>query len=390
MFLALCLLLSLVAVGFVLWPALFGRRDTSVPRQTHAATMRSLYKARAEEMRGEADDPTLQAELRDELGAVYLSEQTAEAGAYTEPPAKARPLWVTAALIPLLAAVVYLQVSDPSLLELRGAERILNLAETETAELESWQLRLRARVEHAPAEAMSWYLLGHTHLKLRQFEPAERAFAEANALAGDDLNIMLYWLQARYLDGRGLLDAQSKALADELLAAHPNFPMVLEMLALDAYRRSDYSASIGFLNQGLSSTADPAQQQFFASAIEQVRDQMTTLPPGVTVNVSAMSKVPANGTIYVVARPVGGGMPYAVVRRPALAVPFSVRLDDLVAMRADRVLSSAPEFEVLVRLSVSGNAIAQKSDWQWRSTVLSFGAEALPALEAYLSPPAAG
>ena len=47
--------------------------------------MRSLYKARAEEVLGEAEDPALQAELRVELGAVYLSEQSVDPAARSVP-----------------------------------------------------------------------------------------------------------------------------------------------------------------------------------------------------------------------------------------------------------------------------------------------------------------
>ena len=63
--------------------------------------------------------------------------------------------------------------------------------------------------------------------------------------------------------------------------------------------------------------------------------------------------------VFVVARPIGGGMPYAVVRRPSWLLPFSVSLDDLVSMSPDRPLSQADGFEILVRLSASGLAQAE-------------------------------
>ena len=80
-------------------------------------------------------------------------------------------------------------------------------------------------------------------------------------------------------------------------------------------------------------------------------------------------------------------MPYAVVRRSAAAVPFSVRLDDLVSMSETRPLSSAQEFEVVVRLSESGLAMAEEGDWQWHSSGLVLTEVELPVIEARLSPP---
>ena len=60
--------------------------------------------------------------------------------------------------------------------------------------------------------------------------------------------------------------------------------------------------------------------------------------------------------IFVIARPPGGGMPYAVARRPASLIPLSVVLDDFVAMTANRKLSSASSFEIAVFFSAASTS----------------------------------
>ena len=60
-------------------------------------------------------------------------------------------------------------------------------------------------------------------------------------------------------------------------------------------------------------------------------------------------------------------MPYAVVRYPSHVFPQEVRLDDLVTMNESVKLSEAPAFEVVVRVSRTGTAMAQAGDWQWLS-----------------------
>jgi cytochrome c-type biogenesis protein CcmH len=80
-------------------------------------------------------------------------------------------------------------------------------------------------------------------------------------------------------------------------------------------------------------------------------------------------------------------MPYAVVRRPSFMLPFRVYLDDLVSMSPERTLSSAAEFEVVARLSASGNAMPQAGDWQWRSEPLENPVAADLVLDALLTPP---
>ena len=52
-------------------------------------------------------------------------------------------------------------------------------------------------------------------------------------------------------------------------------------------------------------------------------------------------------------------------------LPFTVQLDDLVSMSEQRILSTAEEFEVLVRVSKQGIAQANPEDWVWRSAVLT-------------------
>jgi hypothetical protein len=70
-------------------------------------------------------------------------------------------------------------------------------------------------------------------------------------------------------------------------------------------------------------------------------------------------------------------------------LPFSVDLDDLVSMSADRPLSQVDDFEVLVRLSASGLAQAEAGDWRWKSEPLTLsGAEGEQhELDAVLGPP---
>jgi cytochrome c-type biogenesis protein CcmH len=389
MFVSISLMLCMLAMGFVLWP-LVNKRSKQISSGAvveHDAVIRALYRGRVEEVATETADSDLLGELHNELSAVLLVEQTTQ----KSPTATTRghPRWLVglSLFVPVLAVLLYFQISDPSLPALRGAESVLTASEEDVAELESWRLRLAARVKDSPEDNNSWYLLGHSYLKLGRFAEAAEAFATTNKLAGDDLNVMLYWLQARYLNSRGMFDGVSHELADKLLAEHPDFPVVLEMLALDAFRREAYGESVRYLNRALSSTSDLTQQATFATAISQVRSNMIAPPPGVTVDVSVGSKIPGQATVFVIARPVGGGMPFAVVRRSAGAVPFTVRLDDLVSMSETRLLSSAEVFEVVVRLSQSGTARADEGDWQWRSNEIILTDAEMPVVEARLTPP---
>ena len=56
-----------------------------------------------------------------------------------------------------------------------------------------------SRLDQAPEDAKSWYLLGHVELKLSQPNAAAQAFAKTDALIENDVSVKFYWLQARLL-----------------------------------------------------------------------------------------------------------------------------------------------------------------------------------------------
>lgn len=362
------LLLGGVAIAFVALPLLrarSGSRDTS-----YGQSIRALYRQRFSELDREIDDEDLRAEVRDELGQILLDEVQREESA-EETGSMGIWTWASAVAVPLIAGLVYLVVADPGALDVRGAEDVMRLDPArDQAEIESWKLRLRDRVDARSEDEKSWYLLGHAHLKLQQYDLAAEAFATTNTLIEDDLSVQVYWLQARYLAARGVLDMQSRVLAERILEASPDMPVVLEILALDALQKGEREAAVRLLHRASTASSDVTQQATLAAALGEVRKQISNPSPGVTVNVAAQGNVAHFASVFVIARPVGGGMPFAVVKRAAVLLPFSVRLDDLVSMSEARPLTSAAAFEVVARVSHTGTAMPAADDWNWVSEAM--------------------
>ncbi|MEZ5557223.1 MAG: c-type cytochrome biogenesis protein CcmI [Pseudomonadales bacterium] len=403
----LALLLGLVAVAFAVVPLLWTRRRAvDDPLRDRDRMVRVLYQDRVAELEAEAlaarADPETQVEVAEELGANLLSEYgsasadnhpgpggesaSARSGSASRP---ALAVFALALLVPLAALGIYLSVGEPAAGEVAGATAVLRLdPETQRAEIESWQQRLSRRVRSRPDDAQSQYLLGVAHLQLGAYAAAAEAFARAHAVTGDDPNIDLYWLQSRYLAGGGQLDAPTRSIAERLLAQRPNHPMVLEIYALDAYRRGDYRAAVEHINRALSNDLAVDQQMALLAGLEQARAQLGDLTPAVDVDVSAAAQVPQGATLFVIARPPGGGMPFAVIRRPAALLPLSVRLDDTTSMNPAMPLSRAPAVEVVVRISLDGTAGARPGDWEWHSDTLALADLEQPLqLTARLAPP---
>ena len=400
-------ILAVLGLAFLILP-IFMRSGVEVLDTRGDSTSR-WYRSRLAELEDDAADLDVREEIKAELGAILLAEmpdaqETKEAaghleGAYSEKDngskdahALARKYLTTASLVLVaLSTFVYSNLGEYRLPEIRGAEAVLELSmEADEADILSWQGLLENWLADNADDAKSWYLLGHSRLKLGNFSQAAEAFANTNALVENDISVKFYWLQSRYMANKGVLDATSKSLAEEILKVDPSNDSVLEILAIAAISEGESATAIKLLNQSLSGLRDPRRQVATIQTIVKLRETLSPQPQGISVEVSASAGVAAQvdkaATVFVVARPVGGGMPYAAVRRPAALMPFLVRIDDLVSMSDTRKLSSAENFEIMVRLSASGVAQAQTGDWVWRSRPFSGKEASIGAVQALLAP----
>ncbi|MCZ6854494.1 MAG: c-type cytochrome biogenesis protein CcmI [Gammaproteobacteria bacterium] len=396
-------LLVLLALGLALLPFI---RPRSSARQDRAQTVRAIYRGRLDELDAELVSGQLnidtRTELEAELGAALLADFTdttavtaSDDRAAGEVGMSKKSRWAlltVAGLLPLASSAIYLSLGDPGALEIEGAEVVLQLdTQNHGGILSEWQDKLSSRVSAKPSDAQSWYLLGHVELKLNNYQRAAEAFAEAHKFHGNDISVDLYWLQARYLAASGQIDQGTTAIGMRILKTVPNQPLVLEMFAIDAFRESNFKEAVTFLNRALTNPLAPGQREALSSGFEAARAKLGDLKPSVDVSIEIAdveSQVPEGATLFVIARPVGGGMPFAVVRRPGAKLPLTIRLDDAVSMNPAAGLSQAQVIEVVVRLSRSGQAMAQPGDWEWRSHAITLAELDDPLqLTALLNPP---
>ncbi len=389
-----CLILAVLAALLFLLPP---RRQLSL--QDRQRILTELYRQRQQELGREielagADEGTA-TELRHELDAALLDDVAllGDLPPAEQSPAQAVdrvrwPSWVLAVFLPLLAGYIYLQVGDPTADTLREARTVLTLADDDPA-LEQWLDVLETRIDARPTDAESTYLYGHVLLKQERYARAAEAFAKAHELVGDDVAIESYWLQSRYLAAKGEVDEQSVKIAERILERDPGNVPVLQLLSVHHAREGDFKASLQLLNRALGVVRDDDSRATLLAFMEQIRVHVPAELPAIEVKVQAVAGTPAQATVFVIARPVGGGVPFAVERRPVTMLPFQVRLDDLASMNPANLLSAAEQVEVVVRLSLSGQPTAAPGDWEWRSDPVQIaGMQQLAELEAFLSPPA--
>jgi len=383
-----CLLLAaLAALLFFVPPR---RQFSKADRQR---TLADLYRQRQQELGLEIElggaDANTATELRRELDASLLDDVAQGDQSPVQATGKSRwPLYVLALFSPVLAGFIYLQVGDPTADTLLEARSLLALADDDPA-LEKWLDVLETRVDVRPTDAESWYLYGHVLLKQQRHARAAEAFAKAYELVGNDLAIESYWLQARYLAAKGEVDEQSVKIAERILERDPGNVPVLQLMSVHHARSGDFKSSLQLLNRALGVVRDDESRATLLAFMEQIRVHVPAELPAIEVDVAVADGAAAEATVFVIARPVGGGVPYAVERRTVAMLPFKVRLDDLASMNPANPLSAAQQVEVVVRLSLSGQPAAAPGDWEWRSDPIQIaGMQQLARLEAFLSPPA--
>jgi cytochrome c-type biogenesis protein CcmH len=291
------------------------------------------------------------------------------------------PLWRGARRL-MLACLALFAVAVGLLYGLVGTPQALApqpLTADAPQDLDQAITQLRAALQRKPDEPEGWRLLGRALAARQALAESRDAFAKAAELAPTDANVLTEAAQARMLasaDRR--MDAQATALLQRALQAQPTHERARWFLGM-AQRQADQPAAAA---ETWAPLLDQVQGNTRASLLEQINlaraeaklspmeDSAGPTPAGdhaVTVQVAldpAVAKsLPADATVFIIARVPGGPpMPVAVERHPLSALPLTVTLDDADSPMPTQRLSALGEVDVLARVSASGNAMPQAGD----------------------------
>ncbi len=280
-------------------------------------------------------------------------------------------------LTPLLAGIfVFMVVSSASLYYYIGDPRVPSGAGA-TPDIGAMVAGLAARLEDNPDDANGWKMLARSYKTLQRFDEAMAAYERAMEVEGGQnaqtlVEIALVLVER---DG-GAVSAQAEALLESALALDPNDPNALFYSGMAVARRGDTDLAADRWEILLGLNAPPEIKELLQQKIAEWRGepaQSEARPveqPGsvvlVSLSLSAAARAAnsADATVYIIARDPGQpGPPIAVTRRRLSELPMLVELGDRDAMIPGRSLSGFSQFELLARISASGNPIAESGDW---------------------------
>lgn len=378
-------LMTAVAVAFTLWPLFRGRSESRAAR-VRARSNLAIFEDRLAELVSDHDEGRIDGEeyevLRSELERSLLGDlddveesdvTTSEAAT---PGRGGSLLWGSALAVPLLALLLYadwglsLGYLDELVLA-RDLQAVEQSAEEghDSGQVDQLVSRLEARLAANPEDADGWFLLGRTALNQGEFERAGAAFGRVAALMPEEPGPLVFQVQALYLAADRRIVPEVRELMDRVLELAPGQPIMLEILAMDAFQDGRFAEAAGLFEQVLASGVPEGERLTFlrdglARSLELAglpspapeAASGTGIRVQVTLSDAVLADLPPEAAVFVLARPVGGPpMPLAVQRlRPASRLDVELGLDD--AMAPELALDSVSEVEVVARLSRSGTA----------------------------------
>lgn len=248
---------------------------------------------------------------------------------------------------------------------------------TETAasnDLQQGIRDLQQALEREPQRADGWALLGRSQLALGQTEEANTAFERAVALAPDEAPVLVEAAQAR-AQGHATRQFDDTALQwlRHAQQVDPNSERAAWLIGV-ALRQRGQNAEAAQVWEALLPKLEPGAAAALREQIAIARGVGGNAPAAassghalrVSVSLAAGTKadaLPANATVFIIARQPGGPpMPVAVEKHALADLPITVTLDDGDSPMPTVKLSALNEVEVFARVSANGQANRQERD----------------------------
>jgi cytochrome c-type biogenesis protein CcmH len=268
--------------------------------------------------------------------------------------------------VAVISSALYSQIGTPN----------PESASSEMPDINEMVSSLAARLDENPDDLAGWKMLGRSYMQLQNFPGAIAAYetavemeAGADAQSLTDLGEAMVMNDSRELLGRG------GQLFESALAITPNNPKALFYSGMAAAQRGDNLLAADRWEALLATSPPPNVAEVLRQRISELRGGAPVQQPapaasGTVVNVSiglgeaALAAELPDATVFVIARdPNQPSPPVAAVRRRLSELPAVVPIGDSDAMIPGRVPSGFASLEIIARVSLTGEPIAQSGDW---------------------------
>lgn len=275
--------------------------------------------------------------------------------------------------LPSIAAIVFVIAISGGLYAYIGTPEGQS-AGSEMASMEEVVAGLDQRLRDNPDDLAGWKMLGRSYLQLRRYDKAIEALERAVQIESASNGQTLVDLgEAVWMQDQSKLTGRAGELFENAITASPNNPKALFYGGLVAIERGERFLAADRWEALLALSPPEGIQEMLRQRVAELRGeeppvQDTPAGPIVTAGIelapAIQSTIDPNATVFIIARdPAQPRPPIAAVRRQAVELPAVVTLSDSDAMVAGRPLSGFAELEIVARVSMSGQPVAQPGDW---------------------------
>ena len=359
--------LLLLVAGFLRQPLPLG--DDNRRRENIASARQRLEKLPVVDT---IMDDGVRLEYQDEINAQLLADTLPpkEAPATAAPPSRRSVIGgicLCAALL-LAAPVIYSVYGAPQL--------VASVAVApHGGDLDSVTEQLRQRVAANPQDGEGVVLLAASLMALNRYAEATEYYGRARAIFGDEPRLLIAQLEAAVAGGGARVEVEE--LLQAAFAAAPQIPFVWWLAGVWARDNGDIKRALSYWRHMQTMLTDPQTLQELSAAIDELEqlhsgemvaaEKTEDGAPALRVHVSladALTSLANPGdTVFIFAKASSGPpMPLAVQRVLVSSLPQAVTLDDSMAMMPQLKLSSFESYEVVARISKSGDATAGSGD----------------------------
>ena len=282
-------------------------------------------------------------------------------------------------LVTALSAALYSQIGTPGLDSGRG-ESVAG----EAPDIQQMVNSLAARLQENPEDLAGWKMLGRSYLQLQNFPGAVAAFEKAVEMESAQNGQTLADLgEAVLMTDQSTLLGRAGQLFENALALTPDNPKALFYSGMAAVQRGDNALAAERWEALLATSPPENVQNILRQRIAELRGE-TQAPvapvaveqPGAVVDVvvslgsaATQANLP-DTTVFIIARdPNQPSPPIAAVRRRLSELPATIAIGDSDAMIPGRVPSGFAKLEIVARVSLSGQPVAQPGDWYGQQQV---------------------
>ena len=281
-------------------------------------------------------------------------------------PLARRWLACTALALPVAVAALYLAVGSPSLIAAKPA----TIAVEPAAQLEQAIAMLGRKLEEQPEDAEAFALLFRALMTVQRFDEALALVQRQRQRLGESATLLAAEAEARALAADGAITAEIGALIDRALALDPANLTALWLAGYRAREAGSHAEAAALFEQASAQARDPQRRDQLARLAARSRAAAEGTGPSpatyvdvvVTVAPHLEAEVDPAATLFVYARELDGPPLPIAATRLAAALPATVRLDDDAAMVAGRELSGFASYEIVARVSASGDASPAAGD----------------------------